>query len=185
MISKLRARPRGDEVQVTVGDFSSVVPPGGPFALAFVVFNAIFAVEGIEAQIACFHKVSEKLSPGGRFVIEAFVVDPRDFRHGRAIEIRTMSAERVELQLAEYDAVAHKLRRVFLNVLDGETKLHVANDTYATPGELDLMARMAGLELEHRWSDWQGSPFTSDSTRHISVYVKPLRLGGASRPRPG
>ncbi len=106
-------------------------------------------------------------------MIEAFVVDPRDFHHGRAIEIRTMSAERVELQLAEYDEVGHKLKRVFLNVLDGETKLHIANDTYATPGELDLMARMAGLELEHRWSDWKLSPFTSHSTRHVSVYVKP------------
>jgi SAM-dependent methyltransferase len=172
MVSKLRAKPMGDKIRITIGDFSKVAPPGGPFSLAFLVFNTIFAVADTSDQIACFDLVGQQLSAGGRFVIEAFVVDPQSFRHGRAIEIRTMTAQRVELQLAEYDAVQQKLHRVFLNVLDGEINLHAANDTYATPRELDLMARMAGLDLDQRWSDWTGTPFATDSTRHISVYKK-------------
>ncbi|MEA2212299.1 MAG: hypothetical protein QOF83_2247 [Solirubrobacteraceae bacterium] len=172
MVSKLQAKPRGAEIPITIGDFSEVSASGGPFSLAFVAFNTIFALASESAQIACFQRVSRSLGPGGRFLIEAFVLDPRDFRHGRAIEIRTMSAERVELQLAEYDEVEQKLKRVFLSVRDGRTELHVASDTYATPRELDLMARMADLELDHRWADWDKSPFTAHSTRHVSVYVK-------------
>jgi SAM-dependent methyltransferase len=172
MVSKLRAKPHSEAIRVTIGDFSKVVPSGGPFSLAFLVFNTIFAVADTSTQIACFELVSQQLRAGGRFVVEAFVIDPQDFRHGRAIEIRTMSAERVELQLAEYDADQQKLHRVLLNVLDGEIKLHVANDTYAAPRELDLMARMAGLDLDQRWSDWTRAPFTSDSARHVSVYKK-------------
>ena len=172
MISKLRAKPMGEKIRVTVGDFSKVAPAGGPFSLAFLVFNTIFALADTSAQVACFDLVSQQLSTGGRFVVEAFVVDPQDFRHGRAIEVRRMSAQRVELQLTEYDAVQQKLHRVFLNVVGGEINLHDANDTYATPRELDLMARMAGLDLDQRWSDWTGTPFASDSKRHISVYRK-------------
>jgi SAM-dependent methyltransferase len=172
MVSKLRAQPRGSEIPVAIGDFSTAAAPGGPFTLAFLAFNTIFAVADTSAQIACFEKVCQQLDSGGRFLVEAFVVDPRDFHHGRAIEIRRMSADRVEFQLAEYDEVEHKLKRVFLNVVNGETRLHVANDTYATPRELDLIARIAGLELEHRWSDWEKSPFTVHSTRHVSVYVR-------------
>jgi len=33
-----------------------------------------------------------------------------------------------------------------------------------------LMARLASLELRHRWGDWDRSAFTADSGRHISVY---------------
>lgn len=173
MLSKLRAKPRGDEIRVTIGDFSEISVAGGPFSLAFLAFNTIFAAVSTSAQIACFEKVSQQLELGGRFVIEAFVLDPRDFHHGQAIEIRSMSPQRVELQLAAYDQDQQRLKRVFLTVLDGKIELHVANDTYATPREFDLMARMAGLTLQHRWADWRKSPFDSHSTKHVSVYVKP------------
>jgi SAM-dependent methyltransferase len=172
MVAILRAKPHGDEIPVTIGDFCEVAAPGGPFSLAFLAFNTIFAVSSTSAQIACFAQVSQQLRVGGYFVVEAFVLHPQDFHHGRAIEIRAMSADRVELQLAEYDADQQKLNRVFLNVIDGKVKLHVANDTYATPRELDLMAMMAGLELQERWSDWTKSSFSAQSTRHVSVYVK-------------
>lgn len=83
-----------------------------------------------------------------------------------------MTAEHVELQLARYDAPAGTIARVLLNVRGGQIRLHAVNDTYAAPRELDLMARMASLALEHRWSDWQRSRFSGESTRHVSVYVK-------------
>jgi SAM-dependent methyltransferase len=41
------------------------------------------------------------------------------------------------------------------------------------PSELDLMARLAGMTLRGRWSDWSRAPFTSDSTNHVSVWEKP------------
>ncbi|ROO50728.1 hypothetical protein EDC02_5580 [Micromonospora sp. Llam0] len=36
------------------------------------------------------------------------------------------------------------------------------------------MARLAGLTLEQRVADWDGSLFTSDSGKHISVWRKPF-----------
>ena len=43
---------------------------------------------------------------------------------------------------------------------------------YAWPSELDLMARLAGLRLRHRWADWRRSPFTSQSPSHVSIYER-------------
>ena len=45
---------------------------------------------------------------------------------------------------------------------------------YASPAELDLMARLAGLELEQRWASWREDPFQADSDQHVSVYRRRL-----------
>ena len=44
---------------------------------------------------------------------------------------------------------------------------------YVWPSELDLMARLAGMTLRERWSGWKREPFTSESTKHVSVWQKP------------
>jgi SAM-dependent methyltransferase len=172
MVAQLRAKPGGDAIGVAVGDFSVTPAPGGPFAVTVIAFNTIFALADTDVQIACFQRVADDLSPGGRFVVEAFVLDPRMFHHGQAVDIRTMTGEHVELQLVRYDEAAGRVNRVLLNVRDGAVNLHAANDAYATPRELDLIARIAGFTLESRWADWKRSPFTAESTRHVSVYAK-------------
>jgi hypothetical protein len=43
---------------------------------------------------------------------------------------------------------------------------------YVWPAELDLMARLAGLELRERWAGWTREPFTSESGQHVSVWQK-------------
>jgi hypothetical protein len=43
---------------------------------------------------------------------------------------------------------------------------------YAWPAELDLMAQIAGMTLRERWGDWDRSPFTSKSTKHISLWER-------------
>ena len=55
---------------------------------------------------------------------------------------------------------------------DGSS-LYPVEIRYAFPAELDLMAELAGLRLEHRWSDWNRAPFTDASTGHVSVWTKP------------
>ena len=44
---------------------------------------------------------------------------------------------------------------------------------YIWPAELDLMAQLAGFELESRHADWSGSEFTAESRSHVSVYRLP------------
>jgi SAM-dependent methyltransferase len=172
MVAKLRGKPAGRDIPVALGDFAEVTAPGGPYTLACLNFNTIFALPGPEEQIRCFRRVAEKLVPRGRFVIEAFVADPEDYRHGHAVEVRNVSAERVELQLARYDPVNQRIERVLINISEAGTHLHAANDAYASPRELDLMARIAGLELEQRWEDWRRSQFTAQSRQHVTVYRK-------------
>jgi SAM-dependent methyltransferase len=172
MIAELRAKPGGGGIDVAVGDFSRVSGPGGPYCLAFVAFNTIFALADTPAQIACFQRVADQLVAGGRFVVEAFVLDACDYRHGEAIKVRAMTAARVELQLGRYAPDTQILERVFVNIMDGQVTLHSANDAYASPRELDLMAAMAGLSLDQRWQDWHQTPFTATSAQHVSVYSK-------------
>jgi hypothetical protein len=47
---------------------------------------------------------------------------------------------------------------------------------YAWPAELDLMARLAGMTLRERWSGWKREQFTSESTKHVSVWEKPSQF---------
>ena len=44
---------------------------------------------------------------------------------------------------------------------------------YIWTSELDLMARLAGMTLRERWSNWSREPFTSGSREHVSVWQKP------------
>ncbi len=73
--------------------------------------------------------------------------------------------------LVEQVLVSHHLTR---DGEDGRYRRESSRLRYARQAELDLMARIAGLERERRVADWDGAPFTQDSTRHVSVWRKPL-----------
>jgi len=172
MIEILHSKPGGSEIEVAQGSFSQVDGPGGPYSVAFLTFNTIFALPDCDEQIRCFERIAGQLQEGGRFVLEAFVLQPARFQNGTSIQAREMSDDRLELEISEYDPVKQQLRRVFLNVVGGSVRLHSANDAYASPRELDLMGRLAGFTLESRWADWDRSPFDANSTDHVSIYRK-------------
>lgn len=56
---------------------------------------------------------------------------------------------------------------------DGTVTYGESNFRYIWPNECDLMAQLAGMELEQRVADWHGAPFTNDSESHVSVWRKP------------
>ena len=176
MVARLRAKPGGDRIPVAVGDFAEVgALPLGPaaFSLVLVVFNTFFALPDQEAQVRCFAGVAARLAPGGAFVIEAFVPDVARFQQGRHhVAALDVGVERVRLDVSVHDQVEQRVRAQHV-VLDAEgVRLYPVQIRYAWPSELDLMARMAGLRLDERWSDWRAEPFTAQSTRHVSVYRK-------------
>jgi SAM-dependent methyltransferase len=173
MVARLREKPGSEAIGVAVGDFAETRSLGAPFALIFLAFNTIFALPSAAAQRRCFRAVAAQLRPGGRFALEAFVLDPAEFEGGMRVAVRTLAPGRRELERTRFDPEEGRLRRTFVNVLDGERVVHTANDTYAAPAELDEMARAAGLRLDSRSADWAGSRFGERSNRHVSVY----RLG--------
>lgn len=170
MVEQLRAKPGGDEIGVTIGDFATARVPGS-FTLAYLVFNTIMNLTTQEAQVACFSNVAEHLAPGGRFVVEVELPDLQRLPHGETIRPFRMEEERFgfdEYEVASQGLVSHHFRLV-----DGRWERFSIPFRYVWPSELDLIARLAGLAPVERWSDWERRPFTSDSDGIVAVWQKP------------
>lgn len=174
MAARLRAKPGADAVALTMGDMSTTRVEGeGAFALVYLVFNTIGNLQRQEEQVACFANAARHLRPGGRFVIEVVVPDLRRLPPGQDAVPFTVSDEYLGFDV--YDPVrqlvaSHHHRRN----ADGSWRAESGTFRYVWPAECDLMARMAGLELESRFEDFTERPFTADSGQHVSVWRKPL-----------
>ena len=171
MIDKLRAKPQGDRVPVSVGNFADV-SIDCEFALVYVVFNTIFALSSQDEQVRCFRNVAKHLAPNGCFVIEAFVPDMKRFNGGQVNWATKVTADRVELDVGQHDSAERRVNSQHVIITDGKINLFPVQIRYAWPSELDLMAQLAGLRLRQRWSDWQRNPFNSESKKHISIYER-------------
>ncbi len=171
MVEKLRARPGGDRIPVTIGDFAEVGVEGS-YPLIFVVANTLFLLHSEEDQLRCYHNVAAHLTDDGIFVVEAHVPNPARYRDGQAIDIFSLEPDRVMLGFSRRDAATQRVESVEVWITEKGIRLFPSRDRPVPPAELDVMARRAGLELRDRWSDWQRSPFTAASERHISVYAK-------------
>lgn len=171
MVAKLRARPGGDAIPVTMGDFGDV-PVEGTFNLVFIAFNTLFALPDQDAQVRCFHNVAAHLETGGTFVVEAFVPDPTRFDDHQRISVDEVKIDRVTLEVTRHDPVAQRSESHHLVIGEQGIRLYPVEVRYAWPAELDLMAQLAGLRLEHRWGDWRKAKFDSASKLHVSAYIK-------------
>ncbi len=172
MLTKLRDRDHEHRVKASLGDMVDNLPEG-PFALVFVAYNTIFNLRTHQAQAACFAAVAARLTPGGRFVIEAFVPDHPP-RHGDDISVRSLESDRVVLSISRHDAEQQLAEGQFVEITEaGGVRLRPWSIRYATPSELDEMATVAGLALEQRWEGFGRTEFGADSARHVSVYRAP------------
>ncbi len=170
MVAKLRAKPGGEEIGVTIGDFATT-SVDGTFSVAYLVFNTIMNLTTQEAQVACFRNVAAHLEPGGRFVVEVGVPDLRRLPPGETFRAFHVSERRWGID--EYDVAAQGLTSHHFRIVDGEADRVSVPFRYAWPAELDLMAQLAGMKLQDRWNGWKRGPFTSDSRKHVSVWEKP------------
>jgi SAM-dependent methyltransferase len=176
MVERLRAKPDGAGIPVTIGDFADVDVPGS-FALVLVVFNTFFALLSQDDQVRCFQRVAARLVPGGAFVLEAFVPDLGRYQRAQHVATRSISVDEVHLETSMLDRVEQRIRSQHVVLGEHGIRFYPVQLRYAWPAELDLMARLAGLDLAERWSGWRGERFTAQSARHISVYRKPLPRG--------
>lgn len=175
MVAQLRAKPGGERIPVTMGDFEAV-PAAGEFALVYIVFNTFFALLTQEAQLRCFTAVPRHLAPGGAFVLEAFVPDLTRYTRGGHISPVGVETDSVEFDVSLHDAAAQQITTQHVILGAGGVRLYPVRLRYAWPSELDLMARLAGLTLRERWGGWAREPFTAEATRHVSMYEAPARL---------
>jgi len=170
MAARLRAKPGGEDIGVTIGDFATTTVDG-TFSVAYLVFNTISNLTTQAAQVACFRNVATHLEPGGCFVIEVGVPGLQRLPPGETFQAFDVS--QTHWGIDEYDVATQGLISHHLEIVDGKAELNSVPFRYTWPSELDLMAELAGMRLRERWSDWKRAPFTSDSRKHVSVWEKP------------
>lgn len=176
MAAVLRRKTDEDTLPVVIGDMATTVVPGG-FTLVYLVYNTITNLLTQDEQVECFRNAARHLEPGGRFVIELGVPPLRFLPPGQIAVPFDVSEQHLgfdTFDLVEQILVSHHFTRDGdSDSDDGRYRRENSRHRYAWPAELDLMARIAGLELERRVADWDGAPFTQDSAKHISVWRKP------------
>ncbi|PAZ13506.1 SAM-dependent methyltransferase [Streptomyces sp. SA15] len=170
MVARLRAKPGGDGIGVTIGDFATTKVEG-TFSVAYLVFNTIMNLTTQAEQVACFRNVADHLEPGGTFVIEVMVPDLRRLPPGQNVVPFHVDGRRLGFDL--YDVATQAMSSHHVEVEDGRGSYWSMPFRYVWPAELDLMAQLAGLRLRERWDGWNREPFTSESRQHVSMWEKP------------
>jgi SAM-dependent methyltransferase len=169
MAAELRAKPEATGIEVVIGDMTSTAVPG-PFALVYLVYNTISNVLTQSGQVEIFRNAARHLSPSGRFVVELEVPDLRRLPPGRTATVFTSEPGYIGVDTIDplnQHLVSHHFR---FGQNGREAHVFRSPHRYIWPSEMDLMAQLAGFTLESRHAEWAGSPFTAESTSHVSVY---------------
>jgi SAM-dependent methyltransferase len=169
MVARLREKIDGEDVDATIGDIASTRVEG-TFSLVYLVFNTIGNLTSQDDQVACFQNAAQHLGPGGCFVIEVGVPDLQRLPPGETVRPFDVSDD--HLGFDEYDVANQGLVSHHFWPEDGAWRGSSIPFRYVWPAELDLMARLAGLRLRERWADWDRTPFTSESRKHVSVWER-------------
>ncbi|MDN3238673.1 class I SAM-dependent DNA methyltransferase [Glycomyces tritici] len=171
MTAELRAKPGGQDLDITIGDIAST-RIDGDFRVVYLVFNTIGNLTSQDAQVACFENAAAHLEPGGCFVIENGVPDLRLIPPGQNAVPFAIGPRKFAFDL--YDCATQQMSSNYVTMNDDGTASQKSIPfRYTWPAELDLMARLAGMTLRNRWEDWAGTPFTHESRSHVSIWQKP------------
>ena len=177
MVTKLRGKPGGENIEVAIGNFADVAV-SRTYRLIYVVFNTLFNLLTQDEQVRCFENVASHLTEDGLFVVEGGV--PAEFYHLRNnqyVNTEAIGIDNVRLDVARFDPVKQLLEETHVTLSSSGVQLHPIVTRYAWPSELDLMARIAGLQLQERWSSWDREPFLASSGNCVSVYARKAKPG--------
>jgi SAM-dependent methyltransferase len=177
MVDRLRSKPGGDAIPVTMGDFRDF-SLDRTFAVIYIPFNTFFGLLTQDDQVACFRAVARHLASDGVFVMEAFVPDPARFDRNQRVSAIRVETDEVALDVTTHDPIAQTSDTQHVVIREDGIRLYPVRIRFAFVAELDLMARLAGLRLRERWADWDRTPFASGSGKHISVWERDPTVAG-------
>ncbi|WP_327004505.1 class I SAM-dependent methyltransferase [Dactylosporangium sp. NBC_01737] len=172
MVAQLRAKDGGADIPVRTADIAAFTVEG-EYALAFLVLNTLYALQTQEEQLSCFRSVAAALCPGGHFVVEAFMPDPTRFRRNSWTQVHQVGLDHVLIEADQHDPSTQRILEQHIHFRQGKAELFPAFLRYTWPSEMDLMARLAGLEPIERFGGWAGEPFTAQSGNVVSVFRRP------------
>lgn len=169
MVERMHAKPAGKQIPVMIASFANFSIEK-KFKLVYLVFSTLFGLLTQDEQVECFQSVARHLTPDGVFVIEAFLPDMGRFTSGQTIRVTQLEDQEVRLDASQLDIVNQIISSQQVVLTEDGAQLRPVKIRYVWPAEMDLMARLAGLSLQQRVADWNGAPFTAQSSKHISVY---------------
>jgi SAM-dependent methyltransferase len=171
MVDRMREKPDGDRVGVTMGDMTSVTT-GRKYGLVYLVYNTIGNLLTQDEQIRCFQNAARHLADDGVFLLECRVPTAPAWSGHERVSVERIEVDQVALGVGRYDPLTQILDKNYIRLTSEGMELEPIRLRLAHPPEFDLMARIAGLRLRDRWGGWDGEPFTAASWRHISVYER-------------
>ncbi len=170
MVGRLRAKPGGDRIVVTMGDMAAVAVPG-EYRLIYLVYNTLFNLLSQDDQVRCFENVARHLTDDGVFLVEAAVPDSMyGLRGDQYVDAESVSTDGVTLDVGRYDRATQLLEECHVTLTRQGIRVGPIVTRFVWPSEMDLMARIAGLRLHERWAGWRREPFDARSVRHVCVY---------------
>ena len=169
MVAKLREKPGGEDIPVVIGDMAEARVDGA-FDLVFLVFNTLFNLTSQEAQVRCFRNAARHITERGVFVIEAFVPEIGAYVDGQRTRTVHVAMDQLVVEASLHDPLTQTIHYQYVVTTPRGVRMTPLPMRYALPAEIDLMARLAGLELRERWGDWDRSTFKASSAKHVSVY---------------
>lgn len=170
MLARLRAKPGGDQIAATLGNYRDV-PVGGKYRLIYLVFNTLYNLLTQDDQVRCFENVAAHLADDGVFVVEALTPNSvMRLRADQYVDAEAIEVDKVWLDTGRYDPATQLLVESHIELSNAGVRVHPIVTRYIWPSEMDLMARIAGLRLKQRWGGWSREPFAGASENHVSVY---------------
>jgi SAM-dependent methyltransferase len=173
MAARIGGKPGGGQIDVTIGDMTST-RVAGEFSLVYLVFNTISNVTTQDGQVDVFRNAAAHLRPGGLFLVEVGIPDLRRMPPGQDTVPFTVAPDDGGgyVGFDRYDVSTQLFTSNHVTVTPEDGRFRVVPFRYAWPAEMDLMARIAGMRLKHRWADWDRAPFEHESTKQVSVWEK-------------
>lgn len=177
MANKLNSRPGGDSIAMTIGDMCDV-DVSDRYRLIYVLFNSLFNVTSQEDQIRCFENVASHLTDDGCFVVEFdppwmwMPVMASSNNRNQYVEAQEVETDHVILDVLKHDPSIQTIYESHIYISSTGIYPWPVVQRYVWPAELDLMARLAGLQLKNRFGGWKGQPFTAASKKTVCVYSR-------------
>jgi SAM-dependent methyltransferase len=175
MIDRMREKPDGNNVEVTMGDMSRVTT-GRTYGLVYLVYNTIGNLLTQDDQVRCFENAARHLADDGVFVLECGVPTAPARPGHQFVDAEYVGIDHVVLDVCQYDPVTQILDENHVRIGADGLVFSPIRLRLAHPPEFDLMARIAGLGLRERWGGWQGESYTANSRRQVSVYERAVPL---------
>lgn len=169
MVAQLREKPGSDDLEIVIGDYRTA-RVAGTFSVVVLAINGIFDPRGRQAQLDIFRNSARHLAPGGWFVVESWVMSDAQRDGNWSVIPRYVGEKHVELQFARYDITTNQIERTLVHLRPQGLDFVTVIDTYATPGELDVMAEVTGFVRSARYSGWSRTEFSTTSASQVSVF---------------